>query len=79
MSFIYTYLICKTIKDMYEIQDYGRPGLVYSTFVYAFILEQFKTFVTLGLTYFIVVRRFMYLDINENEYNNDLNVEKVPK
>jgi|TARA_B110000285_G_C15108757_1_gene609705 hypothetical protein len=57
---------------------HGRPGLMFTTFFYALILDNMKSCITLSLVYCIVVRRFMHLDTNENEYT-DPNAEKIPK
>ena len=78
MTSIYLYLLIQVIHDIYEVIKHGRPGLIFPTFFYALFLDQLKSFGSMALIYCIVVRRFMHLDINENEYI-DPNAEKIPK
>ena len=58
--------------------SFGRPGLVFTTLFFALILDQIKSVISMLLIYAIVVRRFMYLDINENDFSAE-EKEKVPK
>jgi hypothetical protein len=48
----------------------GRPNLLFSTFLFAWVIDQAKSLVTLGLVYVIVVRRFMYLAVNEYDFSH---------
>lgn len=78
LTLIYLYLLVQVVHDINEILNHGRPGLFFTTMFYALILDQVKSVGTLSLVYCIVVRRFMHLEINENEYQ-DPNAEKIPK
>ena len=59
-----------TIKYFYEAVSVGRPGLVFGTFIYVFFLDQVKSILSLSVIYVIVVRRFMHLNENEEEYTD---------
>ena len=39
--------------------------MIFLTLIYTFVLDQMKSIATLSLTYMVVVRRFMYLEIND--------------
>jgi len=68
----------KTIHDMYDVIQYGRPGLMITTFFYCNIIDNVKSIPLLMIVYCVVVRRFMHLEINENELI-DPSIEKIPK
>jgi hypothetical protein len=53
-----------------EITKVGRPNLIFGTFLFSWIIDQAKSLFTLGLVYMIVVRRFMYLAVNEYDYSD---------
>ena len=53
--------------------------MVYSTFLYCFIIDQLKSFLSLGSIYCIVVRRFMHLDENETEMLTEGQLKRSPK
>lgn len=55
---------------MNVVISFGRPSLIFSTFLYVLLVDQAKSFITLALVYMIVVRRFMYLAVNEHEYSD---------
>lgn len=42
--------------------------IVLSTFVFAFIIDQVKSFLSLSVIYFVIVRRFGFLKENEKEF-----------
>jgi hypothetical protein len=67
-----------TIKYFFETISVGRPGLVFGTFLYVFLLDQVKSVFSLAIIYVIVVRRFMHLNENEEEYT-DPELLKIPK
>ncbi len=67
-----------TIKYFYETIYVGRPGLVFGTFIYVFLLDQVKSVFSLVIIYVIVVRRFMHLNENEEEYS-DPELKAIPK
>jgi|LauGreDrversion4_2_1035121.scaffolds.fasta_scaffold2437173_1 hypothetical protein len=67
-----------TIKYFYEAIAVGRPGLVFGTFIYVFLLDQVKSVFSLVIIYVIVVRRFMHLNENEEEYT-DPELQTIPK
>ena len=46
----------------------GRPSLYFLTFFLGFLLDQAKSVGFLYAIYFVVVRRFMHLPINEHEF-----------
>lgn len=75
---IFVMLGAMFIHDTYNIFEYGRPSYVISTFIVCVFIDNVKSLVSLALIYCIVVRRFMYLEVNEHEYT-DPNAEKVPK
>ena len=50
---------------MYNVIIFGRPLMIFLTFIYALVLDQLKSIFTLPLIYMFVVRRFMYLEIND--------------
>lgn len=85
MTMVYCYLIFQAIHDLYEVLTFGRPGLVFTSFIFCLMFDQAKSFISLAVIYCIVVRRFMHLDINEGEYveqNLDRNVKQenaIPK
>ena len=68
LTIVYLYLLAQLIHDIYEIIYHGRPGLMFTTLLYSLFLDNLKSSVTLSIVYCVVVRRFMHLDINENEY-----------
>ena len=74
-SAIFLVLLGVTTALCMRVMTYGRPNLVFSTFLYAWILDQVKSIITLALIHMIVVRRFMHLAVNENEY---LDLSKIP-
>lgn len=78
LTIIYMYLLAQIVHDIHEIIKHGRPGMMFTTFFYSFLLDNLKSGITLSIVYCVVVRRFMHLDINENEYI-DPNSEKIPK
>ena len=62
----------------------GKVCLVYVTFLFALVVDQTKSLVTLSLVYIIVVRRFGFLKENEKEWiNKEIYEEKkenaIPK
>lgn len=67
-----------TIKYFYETVGFGRPGLVFGTLLYVFLLDQVKSIISLVIIYVIVVRRFMHLNDNEEEYT-DPELKTIPK
>ena len=75
---IFVMLGAMFIHDVYNIFEYGRPSYVVSSFIVCVIIDNVKSLLTLALVYCIVVRRFMYLEVNEHEYH-DPNAEKIPK
>lgn len=70
ISLIYTLTIGATFAEVNAVLNYGRPSLVFPTFLFALIVDQLKSLVTLSLIYTIVVRRFMYLAENETTYSD---------
>ena len=78
MTFIYIYVFAQTVRDLILIDEYGRLGMMLSTFFFWIIMDQIKSFFTLGIVYIVVVRRFMYLSVNEDEYMDPV-VAKLPK
>ena len=74
-SIIFITMICFDVALISKVTAYGRPNLVFSTFLFAWIFDQVKSVVSLALVYCVVVRRFMHLSINENEY---LDISKMP-
>ena len=67
---LYVILAMITIKYFYETYSVGRPGLVFGTFIYVFLLDQVKSIFSLIIIYVIVVRSFMHLNENEEEYTD---------
>ena len=74
----YMFLLFKVVQYAYDVLEYGRPGMVFTSFIVALMVDQLKSIPALGLIYCVVVRRFMHLDVNENSYI-DPNAEKIPK
>jgi len=72
------FLIAQTIHFIYVVLTFGRPYMVLMTLVFAFLVDQCKSIISLTMIYCIVVRRFMHLDVNEDEYMPP-DWEKVPK
>lgn len=68
ISIIYFFLLSVALGNVYETFTFGRPGLIFPTFVYALLVDQVKSFIFLSFIYAIVVRRFMYLEVNEHDY-----------
>lgn len=62
------FFVFQTIKWITETISYGRIALIFITFVYAFIIDQVKQIVILGLVYQIIVKRFGFLKENEKEW-----------
>jgi hypothetical protein len=54
-----------SVHSIYNVFAYGRPLMIFLTLIYTFVLDQMKSIATLSLTYMVVVRRFMYLEIND--------------
>lgn len=69
ITIIYMVLLCAGIAQVYTTLMYGRPNMIFPTFLYALLLDQLKSIIVLSMVYAIVVRRFMYLSVNEYEYN----------
>lgn len=42
--------------------------MIFATFMYAVIIDNAKSLVLLTAIYMVVVRRFMHLSINEDQY-----------
>lgn len=78
ITFFYVYVFAQGIHDFILISRHGRSGMIFSTFIYCLLIDQLKSFITLGIVYMVVVRRFMHLEINEHEYI-DPNILKLPK
>jgi uncharacterized membrane protein YozB (DUF420 family) len=68
MVLFYLYLVAQVTHDLYLTLSFGRPGVIFTTFFFCLFLDQLKSVCSMGLIYCIVVRRFMYLDINENDF-----------
>ena len=66
------------IQFTYNVLTHGRPGMVFSSFMFGLLFDQIKSLPALGIIYCIVVRRFLHLEVNENTYI-DPNAEKIPK
>lgn len=47
---------------------YGRVSLIFLTFLFALIVDQIKSFFSLGMIYLVVNRRFGFLKENEKEW-----------
>jgi hypothetical protein len=47
---------------------------VLSTYVFAFIVDQVKSFISLSVIYYVIVRRFGYLKENEKEFVQQENI-----
>jgi hypothetical protein len=75
---VYVVLLFQTIHDFYDVLQYGRPGLVLTSFIYCLLVDNVKSIPALALIYCVVVRRFMHLDVNEHEAD-DRNAERAPK
>ena len=75
---IFTYLMALFLKDLYDVFTFGRPTYVLATYFFIWSIDTVKSIITLALVYCIVVRRFMHLEINENQYI-DPNQEKIHK
>jgi hypothetical protein len=67
-----------SIHDFYDVIKFGRPGMVFTTFLFCTIIDNVKSVPLLMLAYCIVVRRFMHLEINEYDLV-DPSVEKEHK
>ena len=78
MVLVYTYLISRALHDLIIVLTYGRIGMIFTTFSYSLFVDQLKSIPALALIYCVVVRRFMHLEVNENEYIVP-NSEKPPK
>ena len=78
MTIVYWFLVFQLIHDFYFVFAFSRPGMVFTTFFYCLIIDNLKSCLTLSIVYCVVVRRFMHLSVNENEYV-DPNIEKIPK
>lgn len=63
-------MIVVSWSECNTIMKYGRPNMIFSTFLMAWLIDQVKSILSLGLVYIIVVRRFMYLPVNEYEYSD---------
>jgi hypothetical protein len=68
MTLIFVYVIAHSIFYISDMSEFGRPGLIITTFILALLIDQVKSVVFLGCVYFVVVRRFMHLSENESEY-----------
>ena len=61
ITMIFAFLQSMFLKDMYNVLTYGRPSYVLSTFLFIWIIDNLKSFITLSLIYGVVVTRFMHL------------------
>lgn len=78
VTFIYIYVFALSVNDFILILTHGRLWMTFSTFFFCLIVDQFKSFFTLGIVYIVIVRRFMHLEINEEEYIDPM-ILKLPK
>lgn len=76
MVLVSTYLFMHTIHILYVVIGFGRPQMMFSTFAICVVIDNAKSLVSLSLIYCVIVRRFMHLDINEEEFQLK---EKIPK
>lgn len=78
MTFIYIYVFFLSVNYFILISRHGRIGMMFSSFFFCLVTDQFKSFITLGIVYIVIVRRFMHLEINEEDFI-DPGVMKLPK
>jgi hypothetical protein len=76
MTLVSAYMYFHAISIIYSIVTVGRPGMVFSTFLFCVIFDNLKSFISLSFIYCIVVKRFMHLESNEDEA---MLAEKIPK
>ena len=78
VTFIYTYVFFLSVNYFIMISRHGRIGMMFSSFFFCLIVDQFKSVISLGIVYIVIVRRFMHLEINEEDFI-DPGVMKLPK
>lgn len=78
MTLVFVYLIAQTTYfiSILDAQKHVDTLIVVYTFVFAFIVDQLKQFVTNFLIYMVVVKRFGFLKENEKEFINRENTAK---
>lgn len=77
MILLFLYFVMQTIYYIVLTVSEGQTALIFLTFLFAFGLDQCKSFITLGAVYVVVVRRFGFLKENETEWvNKELYAEK---
>ena len=62
------YVICHSVWYAQITIRYGRVSLIFLTFLFAWIIDQIKSFLSLSLIYLVVNRRFGFLKENEKEW-----------
>lgn len=67
MVFVSTFLFFLSIHTIYEVLSFGRPQMMFITFILCVFIDNMKSFVTLSVIYCVVVKRFMHLKQNEVE------------
>ena len=72
------YLISLSILLTLEVQTYGRPGQIFLTFGFAFLVDQVKSILFLFLIWFCLIRRCGFLAPNESEYLSIFEQEESP-
>jgi hypothetical protein len=69
MTLFITFLALQTTQMiMGQLSNGGRISLIFFTFVFAWIVDQIKSFAVLSMVYVIIVRRCNYLKDNEKEF-----------
>ena len=62
------YVICHSVWYAQITIRYGRVSLIFLTFLFAWIIDQIKSFISLSLIYLVINRRFGFLKENEKEW-----------
>ena len=68
LTAIFVYIVAESIYFINIIATNGRPGLVFLTLLLSLAFDQIKSVGFLYIIYVVIVRRFMHLSVNENEY-----------
>jgi len=68
IAFLFVTILFLTLHFAISVAESGDSFLVFSTFIVMWLIDQAKSFGTLGVVYIVVVRRFGFLKENEKEF-----------
>ena len=68
VTIVFIYVVAHSTYYINLINASGNPALYFLTLLFALVIYQLKSVDFLYAIYFVIVRRFMHLNINEQDY-----------